>query len=160
MRVRPWSRIFLLTIVLPVSLVLLIAATVIGSEAGRVWLAETGLSIAADRFQGQLQWQGVKSPQINHWRLDKLTIAGKDTGRIEAAGVDLRWQPLQLLHGRFILDALRFERISVASPPGGTGTKTTSATGTDISLLPVVIHSLSIDSLLLPLTVEIVVEHW
>ena len=51
MSVPHWFRNFLLAILLPVSLALLIAALVIGTEAGRVWLAETGLSIAAGRFQ-------------------------------------------------------------------------------------------------------------
>ena len=145
---RRLSKIIFIPVLALISLLLVITGMVIGTGTGRVWLAQTGLTLAASRFEGQLQWQGIRSPELNHWQLASFTVAKPGAGKVLATGVDVRWQPLMLFSGLLVLDELRFKRLAVQ-----TSQETTSAanvTGTRISAMPVSVHSIAVDTLVLP----------
>jgi len=138
------------------SLILVALMILVGTQAGRVWVAQIGLYMAADRFDGKLQWQGIQSPQINHWQLDSLKITGAGTAQIEASGIDVRWQALKLFSGHIILDALRLKMLTVGTVPERSGRATDAGAATSKMGIPVIIHSLAIDDLELPLTEDAV----
>ena len=123
----------------------------LGTQSGRVWLAQQGLSAAAQRLDGQLHWQGLAAPGMNHWRLEKLSIAGRGLPGIDATGIDLYWRPRQLLRGRLVLETLRLDRLAVAPASTQTRTTSTSTSVNNAPALPLQIRTLSIGSLVLPL---------
>lgn len=145
-------KIILVPVLALISILVVMMAIMIGTETGRVWLAQTGLSLTAAGFDGKLEWQGIRSPDLNHWQLDSLTIARPGTGRAYGLGINVRWQPLMLFSGRLVLDELTFKRLAVETSPGSTGTA--NETGKRVSTIPVSIRSFSIDTLVLPLPAD------
>lgn len=101
-------KIALLAILALVMAVLLVLATLLGTQAGSRWALGLVPGLTVENFQGHLGAQ---------WRADHL-LWQQDSSRVELSKPVFAWSPACLTRMTLCIDQLKAEQVSLQFPPG------------------------------------------
>ena len=118
----------------------LIASTVywgLGSESGRLWLSQTALSKVNQLSPWQIHVTNLRSPELNTWHIDKLSIHHNDEPVITANNISFQWEPEWLLQKKVGVRQMSSDTLDVYLPlPKTSSNKSKSNTSLALDKLP------------------------
>jgi translocation and assembly module TamB len=124
--VRTWPRTLLrrsgaaLAAVLAFLLILIVVlASVMGTESGRLWLLAKGLEMGG-LTEGPLRiaLEDARSPSLGEWYVERLTVSQEREPWVDIHQLHLQWQPRVLLQGRLLVDRLHAAQLDFYQQAG------------------------------------------